>query len=222
MARDLPTGYATAASAPVFRPAILVFLDWPGGAVRVWNGYGNIVFGGNTYVGTGHLGSLSSIAETSDLSANGVTLALSGVPSEVLTNAMSNDAQGAEGIIYIAPLAADGTFAADPVQIFAGFIDVCPVEDSGETSTISVQLEKDLIDRRSDARRYTHEDQQLDAPGDLFFEYVAGLADKVFAWGGKTVAGSAATPGGVSPGATSSAPGSISNGAVSNVTQLER
>jgi hypothetical protein len=62
------------------------------------------------------------------------------------------------------------------------------VDDNGTTATISVKLEKEAVDSRTRGRRYTHEDQQIDAPGDLFFEYAAGIADKVFTWGTATVA----------------------------------
>ncbi len=203
MARTLPTGFAALAAGPVFRPVFLVDLDWPSGQVYVWNGYGNISWGGHTYVGTGHLGTISNIGETKDGKANGVTLTLNGIPSDLVADALANDAQGRVAKIWLAGMAADGTFGADPYPIYDGVIDVTPMEDAGSTCSLSVQLEKELIDRRLHNRRNTHEDQQIDYPGDDIFQYVAGLATKEGTWGGKTVGAAPGSAGAVAPGATS-------------------
>jgi hypothetical protein len=207
MSRALPTGFAALASAPVFRPAILVDLAWPSGTIYVWNGYGTLSWNGHTYQGTGHLGDVSGIGESKDGRANGVTLTLGGIPSTMIADALANDAQGRSAKIWLAAFADDGTLGADPYPIFDGVIDISPVEDNGTEATISVQLEKELIDRRINNWRNTHEDQQIDYPGDMFFEFVAGLADKEVVWGGKTISGSAATAGGVDPGGTSAGGG---------------
>lgn len=199
MSRSLPTGFATLTEAQKFSPIFLVYLDWPDGAVRFWNGYGDLSWDSQTWTGTGHLGTISTIGESKDGRANGVTLSLSGIPSEIVLNALAGDTQGAQGTIWLGALGSDGALESDPLQIFDGVIDICPIEDGGETSTISVQLEKELIDRRLNNRRTTHEDQQIDYPGDLFFEFVAGLADKEVTWGGVTQAGSGTAPGAVAP-----------------------
>jgi hypothetical protein len=183
VSRNLPTGMAAAVSAASVAPVFLAHLNWPTGAVRAWTGYGNITWDSQTWVGTGHLGGISDIRESADGSANGVTLSLSGIPSAEIARALEGDSQGRSGKIYFGVLSSSGTFAIDPYLIFDGLIDVCPLDDNGETATISVQLEKELIDMRTRGRRYTHEDQQLDHPGDLGFEYIAGLADKEVKWG---------------------------------------
>jgi hypothetical protein len=201
MSRTLPTGFATLTEQTVFRPVFLAEIDWPGGMVRFWTGYGNLTWNGHTWTGTGNLGGISPISENRDQRANGLTLSLHGLPSDLVAEVLANDAQGRSGKLYLAGLAADGTLGADPYLIFDGMIDVTPAEDSGKDATISVRLEKELVDRRARSRRSTHEDQQIDYPGDMFFEYVAGLQDKSFNWGGKNMAGSAASPGSVAPGA---------------------
>jgi hypothetical protein len=194
MSRTLPTGYAALTEGKVFRPVFLMFLDWPADPVYAWTGYGSITFDGHTWVGVGTYGAISQIAESKDIRANGISLTVSGIPSDLVAKALADDTSGASGKVYMASLANDGTFAADPYLIFDGFIDVVPMEDSGETSTLTVQLEKELIDRRFNDRRNTHEDQQIDYAGDMFFEFVAGLVDKQITWGGVTVAGSNAAP----------------------------
>lgn len=197
MSRTLPTGFQTAASAPIVHPAFMVELDWPSGTVYAWTGYGNLSYGGNTFQGTGLIGKVSQIKESGDLAANGVTLSLSGIPSAMIAEALANDSQGRPAKIWIVAFNADMSLAANPYLIFDGIIDLCTIEDNGATATVSVQLQKELVDNRSGARRYTHEDQQIDFPGDLGFEYVAGLALQTVTWGSSvaTASGSPAASG---------------------------
>lgn len=193
MSRDLPTGLGAALAGPTLHPVFLVALDWSGGLVRAWNGYRDLVWGGNTYVGTGHLGGISAVKESRDLAANGVTLTLSGIPSANLTLALANDSQGRSAKIWLGEINSAGAFTIDPYLLFDGVIDVTSIEDDGTTATIAVQLEKELIDKRARGRRYTHEDQIIDFPTDRGFEYVAGLADKPLNWGGPSATGAGTT-----------------------------
>lgn len=183
MSRDLPTGMAAEFAASTVRLVHLVKLEWPSGTVYAWSGYGNISWDTQTWIGTGHLGTISAVRESSDGSANGVSLTLSGIPSAEIARALEGDSQGMPGKIYRGTLNGSGLFDYDPYLIFDGVIDVCPIEDDGQSASITVQLEKELIDSRTRGRRYTHEDQQIENAGDLGFEYVAGLADKEITWG---------------------------------------
>ncbi len=202
MARELPTGWAAVFEAKLVRPVFLVDLDWPGGAVYAWNGYGTISWNGQTYLGTGHLGHISPMRESKDGRANGIVLTMEGIPSALLPEVLANDAPGRPGKVWLTGMTVPGVFDADPYPMFDGVIDVTPIDDEGTTATISVQLEKELIDRRIHHRRNTHEDQQIESPGDDIFQYVAGLSTKEGVWGGKVI-GAGSGAGSVSPGATS-------------------
>lgn len=195
MSRDLPAGAAAAFAAQKVPPIFLVELQWPTGTVYAWSGFGNITWDGHTFVGTGTLGKISEVRESREGGANGMILSLAGVNSSELARSLEDDSQGRPGKVWVGTLAANGTLAHDPYLLFDGIIDVCPTEDSGETATISVYLEKELIDTRTRGRRYTHEDQQLDYPGDLFFQYVAGLAEKDVQWGTANAPAGGAAPG---------------------------
>ena len=195
MTRTLPTDFAAATEEQVFRPAFLVALDWPSGMVRAWTGYGDFSWDSHTWTGTGDLGQISGITESVDQRANGVTLTLNGIPSALLADALANDAQGRSAKIWLAALTDSGALAAQPYLLKNAVIDICPIEDNGETGSITVQLENELIDRRQKPRRRTHEDQQLVLSGDMYYQYVAGLAEKQVTWGGKTISGSPATAG---------------------------
>jgi len=184
MSRSLPTGMAAAAAAATVAPVFLTDLDWPSGHVRAWTGYGQISYDGNTFTGTGDQGAISEIKESADGAANGVTLSLSGIPSGNIALALEDDAQGRAAKIWLAFLDfSNGTFAYGPHLIFDGFIDTAAIDDNGTTATVTIQIEKELIDRRSTGRRYTHQDQQIDHPGDMFFDMMAINAERAINWG---------------------------------------
>lgn len=198
MSRTLPAGLATALAANEVAAVFLVEVQWPDGTIYMWNGYYTMNWNGHPWLGLGHLGSIAEIKESADTAANGVQLVLSGIPSALITEALRNDTQGRRSRIYFGVISPGG-FVIDPYLVFDGLIDYPSLTDEGETSTLTVFLEKEFIDNRSAARRLTHQDQQIDYPGDLGFEYVAGLANKSLTWGKATVY-PAATGGGAGEG----------------------
>ena len=197
MSRTLPTGLDTALSANTLYPVLLVQLNWPTGTVYCWNGYHDLTWDGHTWIGTGHLGTVSEIGESADGTANGISVTLSGIPSSVISNALENNSQGQPARVYFGVIQ-NASFTVDPYLVFDGLIDVANIHDDGTTASVVVNLEKELFDSRTNARRYTHEDQQQTYPGDLGLEYVAGLANRQFMWGKAVVApvGSGGTGGG--------------------------
>ena len=73
---------------------------------------------------------------------------------------------------------------SDPYTIFDGFMDVMKVEDSGDTATVGVSSESQLISlERPLVKRYTPEDQAITYPNDKGLEYVAGIQDDEIIWG---------------------------------------
>jgi hypothetical protein len=54
--------------------------------VHVWTGVGDLVWNGKTYKGVGTLGSVSTVGESSEIEAQGITLTLSGIPAELLAD----------------------------------------------------------------------------------------------------------------------------------------
>ena len=184
MSRGLSNDVVTAITSKVVRPAILVYLNFTSGPVRMWSGSGNLVWGGDTYTGAGTFGGASPVTETKKLSANGVELSLSGVPTESITDALTLQ-RGREAKMWRAYFNAAGTaIVADPYQSFGGFINKIRILDSGETSKIIIALESRHIDmHRARNRRWTDAQQQADHPGDLALEFVAGIANQQLPWG---------------------------------------
>jgi hypothetical protein len=185
MARSLTTALEAATVARNVPPILLLELVFDSVTTRVWSGWGDLVWGARTFTGAGTLGAVSPVEEATELRATGLDLTLSGIPSSVLSLALSEPYQGRLATVWMGALDPN-TFAlvADPYQIFQGRMDVMTVADSGETATITISVESRLIDlERSRERRYDDADQKIDYPTDRFFEYVPSLQDIEIKWG---------------------------------------
>jgi len=155
------------------------------GPVCLWTGFGDIDYARSTYHGTGNLGAITPIEETTQLRANGMQIALSGIPSANISLALAEPFRGRRCDIYLACV--DSTtcaLIADPVRIFSGKMDTMTINDGAENATIAINVENMLIDLdRSRNLVYTDECQRSLYPGDKGFQFVAPLANKVFTWG---------------------------------------
>lgn len=169
---------AASATAREVAPVVLCELDFASGPFRVWSGIGSLVWAGLTFEGVGALGAVSEIEETTELRAIRVTLTLSPVPQEVIDIALAEQSfRLRRARLWLALLDFNGTFVADPFQIWAGFMDTMEVVDGAEPR-VSLSCESKLVDlERAEVRRYTDADQQAEFPGDRFFEYVPALQD---------------------------------------------
>lgn len=200
MSRSLNASLVTEITAARLAPAQFVFLDFQTGPVRVWDGVGSIVWGGNTYVGLGYLGSITPIEETADVRANGVVFQVSGVPSSLIATVLGDAYSRRDAKIWVGALDATGALVADPDLMFSGKMNNVDFDKGEVEAIIRVYAESRLVDlRRSRERRYTHEDQQIDFPGDLGLQYMARAQSTPLNWGGKsapTYAGGGARGGG--------------------------
>jgi len=185
MARNITETFKSAVSSSQVSPALLFYADFNDGAVRAWSGIGDLEWDGNTYTGVGDFGAVDRIDETGDQSARGMSFTLSGIPSGLITTALTDSYQGRTCSLWLAVFnTSTGAIIADPYLFFSGRMDVMAISDGGETASITLTGESRLIDlNRPRSRRYTNEDQLIDYPDDLGLEYVAGLQDKKVYWG---------------------------------------
>lgn len=192
MSRNITTALKNETLAAKLEPVLLSLFDFQSGAVRVWTGIGDKTWDGNVYNGLGHLGNVSPIEESTDVRANGVGFQLSGVPSSLIATVLGDNYQGRTVKLWLAALNGSGGIIADPYLLFAGRMDNVEIDEGADTAVIRIYAESRLIDlQRSRERRYTHEDQQIDFPGDLGLEYMPTSQSTPFLWGGKRVSSSA-------------------------------
>ena len=191
MARDITSAFNTAITNQVVKPIIAVELDFSDGVLRLWNGYGNLTMtaGGSsqTFTGQGDMLGATEVEETSTLSMSGVTLTLAGIKSSLISTALGANYTNRDGAIYLGLFDTSSNVIADVYTLFKGKMDVLNIQEGPETSVITLKLESRLITfERPSNRMYTLEDQQVDFPNDLGFEFIPDLQERSIVWGKKT------------------------------------
>lgn len=183
--RDLTSAMQTEVGKTEVAPFLMFEGEFINGKVRIWSGYGALIWNGFEWSGTGTLIQISSVTETNETSANGITVTLSGIPSELISLALAEVKQGASGKVYLGLLEGQNVIN-DPILLFSGKLDVPTISDDGETAVITISYESRLIDlERPRVNRYTPEDQKRLFPGDLGLDYVPSIQDKKITWGTK-------------------------------------
>jgi hypothetical protein len=184
MSRDLTTAFKSEINSSVVRPFVLFQAFFDSGTLRFWNGSGDLVYGGDTYTGAGHLLSLSPMDETTKVESRGITLKLSGIPSSLLSICLTEPYQDRKVTVDLGFFDSAGAIVVSPFRFFSGKADVATAQDGGDTSVISLTAENDIIIlQRVNERRRTHEDQKLKSATDTFFKGVAALQNKSVVWG---------------------------------------
>ena len=209
MSRDLDPSTIKAISEDVVYPFFAVELKFDGNNIlRFWTGQGLLTLpDGTEWYGAGSLLGISSIEETSEMSVRGATVTLSGIPSEVLSLALSEPYQGRVCNIYFGTFSAgnllqqDGTFIllqdgsrielqtgeAGFNNIFSGYMDQMNIEDGPETCTVEVTVENKLIDlERQRVARFTSGYQTSVYPNDEGLEFLEDMQDRPLTWGKKS------------------------------------
>ena len=190
---------------PAVYDAAGVLISAADNALRLWTGLGTLVYAGVNWYGTGNLLNLDAIEETAEISAKGALVTLSGVPSEVLSLALSEPYQGRRASIYFGTFSKglikqeDGTSfilledgskiylelsQTGLTEIFIGYMDKMDIEETGETSTIQLSIENKLVDlERARIARYTSAYQKSIYPLDKGLDFIEDLQDKEIVWG---------------------------------------
>lgn len=205
MSRDLSVNTIENISENVVYPFFATELRFDGNIVRMWTGQGTLVLAdGSEWVGLGQLLNISAIEETSEMSVKGASISLSGIPSNLLSLALSEPYQGRIAKIYF------GTFQQGSIlqetsdyillqdgsrinleststgfnELFSGYMDQMNIEESGDTATIEMMVENKLIDlERARVARFTSGYQKSIYPGDLGMDFIEDLQDKKISWG---------------------------------------
>jgi hypothetical protein len=178
--RDVPSNIYEALNSPEIEIFFAIDLNFDSGDLNLWTGLGELDVNGVTYVGTGQLLSVSSVEETAEIAAKGAELSLSGIPSTLLSLALTEPYQGRVCKIYFGVMS-DTTFLT---EIFTGIMDRMDIQEGAETSTITLAVENKLVDlERTRAIRFTSAYQKSIYPGDKGFDFVEDLQDRKLIWG---------------------------------------
>lgn len=221
MSRDLSGGVTTNLESDVIYPFFAVELNFDQGTftaadgnvydrvLRLWTGNGILVYNGYSYYGTGVMLDISAVEETTQMAVKGASLTLSGVPSEVISLALTEAYQGRTCNIYFGLfqrgyiLDEDSTASSEIyilqedggrvfleenktslTEVFTGYMDQMNIQEGPESSTIELSVENRLIDlERPRVGRFTSEHQKSIYPTDKGFDFVESLQDLQLNWG---------------------------------------
>ena len=192
MARDITSAFNTAITNQVVKPIIAVELDFSDGILRLWNGYGNLPLtidglSHGTFTGQGDMLAVTEVEESATLSMSGVTLTLAGIKSSLISTALGANYTNRNGAIYLGLFDTSNNVIADVYTLFKGKMDVLNIQEGPDTAVITLKLESRLITfEKPSNRMYTLEDQQVDFPNDIGFEFIPDLQVKSIVWGKKT------------------------------------
>jgi len=181
--RDVTTVVENALDDEVIEPFFAIELLFDGNEIlRLWTGIGQAIIDGDTYTGTGNLLNVSAIEETTEIAVRGATLTLSGVPSELVSLALSEPYQGRVCKIYFGIVS--GNTYSNLTEIFSGFMDEMNIDEGPDTSTIELKVENKLIDlERARVARYTSQYQKSLYPNDRGFDFVESIQLQRILWG---------------------------------------
>jgi hypothetical protein len=183
--RDISVAVQTEMLSNLVRPLLLVTVQFDNESIAVWSGVGDFIWSGTTFKGVGTLGQISPIVETTDTTAQGITLSLSGIPNDLLSEALSHVTSSGKATVYLAFMDSSGNLINDPIPAYSGLVDQPSIDMGVESTTISIAVESRLADlQRARGGRYTDADQRARHPNDHSLQYVSQLQDKFIKWGG--------------------------------------
>lgn len=94
MNRGLTSTYRALARSDLIAPAVTVEALFDTGYLRFWSGYGDLVIDGNTFLGAGEILNVQPTSETQTVRANGCTVQLTGISTELVSVALNEPCQG--------------------------------------------------------------------------------------------------------------------------------
>lgn len=78
-----------------------------------------------------------------------------------------------------------GGLIDEPYELYRGLCDVGEIDIDPKKPALRIRYKSRIADlERARERRMTHEDQQIEFAGDMFYQYTGALSDAVINWGG--------------------------------------
>lgn len=175
----------------------LLELQFAGGTTYLTTAGQNLLYNGNTYVAVGGNLAVEGFGESTDQSANGCRLSLSGIDLSIIQLILSASHRGRKAIATYAHYdRATGLVVANPLEMFNGLmndsfvIDESRTPEGGDSCDITTRLTGRMTDiaKERGVRTNVHSHQYAipAAAGDTFFQHVPGLNNKKIYWGMKT------------------------------------
>jgi len=171
-----------ALEADIVYPVYFFEIGFAADTLRLWTGFGDFTWDAKTWSGVGWILGMSETEETAETRATSFTI---GTPANaaLISACLGNFRKNRPVTIWQGLKDATGALLADPIVIASGLTDLSEIDTDPAAPKIRISCETRIADlERARVRRYTHEDHQIDHPGDMFFQYAAQV-DAVLTWG---------------------------------------
>jgi hypothetical protein len=188
--RDLNSDISNRLSNDNQNIAYAVDLEFDSGELNLWTGVGDFTSGSKTYTGAGELLTISNIEETNELASTNLTISISGLNSDIVPYATTEDYQNRPITLKLFFFHAGTTEEINSMILFKGRMDTLTVND-GDSFSVVITAENKLIDlTRPKNLYYTPETQEFLHSGDKGLEFVPKIQEQNINWGGTNSAGS--------------------------------
>lgn len=183
MARDLTVDIESEIIKTEVMPCFLIQFDFDT-VLRFWTGIGTLSWTGFDWSGAGDVIKVAPIQETEQVEALGISFEVQGVTTEIISLALSEPVQGRSAVVWMGFLDADGDLIDDPIGPFAYIMDTISIEENPENPRVTITAEAYLATLEIPRpRRYTHQDQQVEFPGDNGLIFIPSIQEKQIQWG---------------------------------------
>lgn len=178
-------GFDQAAAAPAYGALMLVEMRFRSGTARLTTWPCAVTAMGQTWTALGTMGRVGDMHESEDGAEEKLDLYLSGVDAALHAAVLGNPADYQEQPVrvWLALLDANTLqLSGAPVLRFAGVMD--QAELSADKAEAVMHCRTATYDVRNNpaALRYSHQQHQLDHPGELGFEFVESLSKDTTVW----------------------------------------
>lgn len=179
--RTLSTGETAALSATTLPLMVLVEMDLTSPLYLCTGGI-NITVGGNTYLGAGPVGRIDDVQD-SPAEIKPLSFQLSGVPSSMISLALSEPVQGKAIRVKTLLLDPDTYQPFTPRLRWQGRGDVMAIAEGPDTSVISVTAEHGAIDLlRGSPSYWSDAEQRRLFSGDPSLQYLVNQVEQRIVW----------------------------------------
>ena len=174
---------AAAIGLPGTQPSLFVQIQFAPDTVYLWSGRGSVAWGGHTWRGMGLLLELTAAEDAATVEARGIAITLSGLDPVRFAECRDEFALGMPVTVYLG-LWSGGELIPSPIPVWSGRTDQPVFEVGPDVVTVTMACENRLADMNVAVdRRLTNQDQQMDWPGDLGFQFVDALQEQTLWWG---------------------------------------
>ena len=182
MSRLEDSGNEAELAKPAVWLAVLAELDFASGWLYANDGLHHVTYNGHDYLPTGEIAAVGQVREEVETVARPVTCVIGG-SADLIARARDEVYQGRDCTFRLAVISeATGQPVATPEIIWEGRMDVMTIQAAEGVGTIELTCEHRLR-REPRVARYTNVDQQMQCPGDTFFEHVPSIPGYVAHWG---------------------------------------